>query len=141
MPVYELAEKDCALFMWTTWPMLKKSFKVMEAWGFEFKTLAFVWIKQNRRSDSLHWGMGYWTRSNSEICLLATRGSPKRCAADVHQVIISHVEEHSRKPEEARRRIDRLMGDVPKLELFARRPADGWDVWGNEVISDISMPE
>ncbi len=120
--------------------MLLESFRIIKAWGFEFKTLAFVWIKQNKKSETLHWGMGYWTRSNSEICLLATKGSPKRQAANVHQVIISHIEEHSRKPEEARRRIDRLMGDVAKIELFARRPADGWDVWGNEVQSDIVFP-
>ncbi len=84
--------------------------------------------------------MGYWTRSNAEVCLLATRGNPKRFAANVHQVIISRIEEHSRKPEEARTRIEQLMGDVLKIELFARRKADGWDVWGNEVESDIVFP-
>ena len=81
--------------------------------------------------------MGYWTRSNAEICLLATRGQPRRQAKNVHQVIISHVEGHSKKSDEARRRIVVLMGDVPRVELFARRPAPGWDVWGNEVPSNI----
>ena len=79
--------------------------------------------------------MGYWTRSNAEICLLATKGQPRRQAKNVHQVIISHVEEHSKKPDEARRRIVALMGDVPRVELFARFPAPGWAVWGNEVPS------
>ena len=81
--------------------------------------------------------MGYWTRSNAEICLLATNGQPRRQAKNVHQVIISHVEEHSKKPDEARRRIVALMGDVPRVEFFARNPAPGWDVWGNEVQSNI----
>ena len=78
-------------------------------------------------------------RSNVEICMLATKGHPKRVAKNIHQVIISHVEEHSKKPAEARRRIEALMGDVPQIELFARRPARGWDIWGNEVVSDIVM--
>ena len=83
--------------------------------------------------------MGHWTRANAEICLLAVRGHPKRQAKDVHQVIISHVEEHSKKPDEVRERIERLMGDVPRIELFARQKADGWDVWGNEVINDVEL--
>ena len=83
--------------------------------------------------------MGHWTRANAEICLLAVRGHPKRQAKDVHQVIISHVEEHGKKPDEVRERIERLMGDVPRIELFARQKADGWDVWGNEVINDVEL--
>lgn len=141
LPVLALADDNCALFMWTTIPFLRQSFEVMEAWGFQYKTVAFVWIKQNRKSDSLFWGNGYWTRSNSEICMLATRGHPKRVSASVHQVIISHVEEHSRKPQEARDRIVKLMGDVPRIELFARQKTQGWDAWGNEVVSDVDLPE
>ena len=114
LPVGELADKDCALFLW---------------------------IKQCRKSDGLFTGMGYWTRANAEICLLATRGRPKRAARDVKQVILSHVERHSQKPEEARRRIEALMGDVPRIELFARASPPGWDVWGNEVASDIRLAE
>jgi N6-adenosine-specific RNA methylase IME4 len=77
-------------------------------------------------------GMGYWTRSNAELCLLATRGRPMRWAMDVPQVIMSPVGEHSEKPEEARRRIERLVSG-PYLELFARRAAPGWTTWGNEM--------
>lgn len=139
LPVSDIADKDCALFMWTTIPMLKDCFEVLSAWGFVFKTIAFVWIKQNRKSDSLFWGMGYWTRANAEFCILATKGKPKRVAKDVHQVIISHIEEHSKKPNEARERIVRLMGDIPRVELFARQKPDGWDVWGNEVESDLQL--
>ncbi len=141
LPVGELADKDCALFLWITFPMLREAWGVMDAWGFTFKTVAFVWIKQCRKSDGLFTGMGYWTRANAEICLLATRGRPKRAARDVKQVILSHVERHSQKPEEARRRIEALMGDVPRIELFARASSPGWDVWGNEVASDIRLAE
>lgn len=109
--------------------------------GFTFKTVAFVWVKQCRKSDNIFTGMGYWTRANAEICLLATRGHPKRAARDVKQVILSHVEEHSKKPDEARHRIEALMGDVPRIELFARQATPGWDVWGNEVASDIQLAE
>ena len=108
-------------------------------WGFEYKTVAFVWVKQNRKSNGLFWGMGYWTRANAELCILATRGKPKRISPRVHQIIISHVEQHSKKPDEARDRIIALMGDLPRIELFARQATKGWDVWGNEVNSSISL--
>ena len=109
----------------------------LDAWGFTYKSVAFVWVKLNRKASTLFTGMGYWTRANAEICLLATRGHPKRANAGVHQVILSHIEEHSKKPEEARSRIVRLMGDVPRIELFARSRAPGWDVWGNEAADSI----
>ncbi|MBO6333634.1 MAG: MT-A70 family methyltransferase [Coprococcus phoceensis] len=139
LPVEQLAEKDCTLFLWVTFPNLRESFEVIESWGFTFKTVAFVWIKRNRKSDSLFWGMGYWTRANAEICLLATKGAPKRQSAGVHQVILSHIEEHSKKPAEARERIVELLGDLPRIELFARQKSPGWDVWGNEVESSLDM--
>ncbi|MCH5352856.1 MAG: adenine methyltransferase [Acutalibacter sp.] len=139
LPVGELADPNCALFVWTTIPLLKDCFSVIRAWGFEYKTVAFVWIKLNRKSNSLFWGMGHWTRSNAELCLLATKGHPKRKSAGVHQVIISHIEEHSKKPNETRERIIQLVGDLPRVELFARQKTDGWDVWGNEVDCDIQI--
>ena len=97
LPVQNLADHDCALFLWVTLPMLREVWSVRESWGFQFKTVAFVWIKQNRKSSSLFWGMGFWTRSNAELCLLAVRGHPKRYSAGVHQVIMSHIEAHSKK--------------------------------------------
>lgn len=139
LPVGELADTDCVLFMWTTIPLLKDCFSVMKAWGFEYKTVAFVWIKQNRKSDSLFWGMGHWTRANAEFCMLATKGRPKRKSAGFHQVIISHIEEHSKKPDIVRHKIIELVGDLPRVELFAREKADGWDAWGNEVDCDIEI--
>lgn len=141
LPVAGLADKDCALFLWATFPMLPDALDTIRAWGFTFKTVAFVWIKLAPKADSIYWGLGYWTRANAEICLLATRGQPRRQAKNVHQVIISHIEEHSKKPDEARRRIEALMGDVPRIELFARQTAPGWDVWGNEVQSSVRWNE
>ena len=120
LPVGNLADKDCALFLWVTIPCLLEGLSVLKAWGFTYKTVGFVWVKQNRKADSLFWGMGYWTRSNVELCILATKGHPKRINAAVHQVIVSHIEEHSKKPQEARERIVSLMGDLPRIELFAR---------------------
>ncbi len=137
LPVAELAAPDCALFLWATFPQLPEALRLIKAWGFQYKSVAFVWLKKNRKADSWFYGLGFWTRANAEVCLLATRGQPRRQAKNVHQVIISHVEEHSKKPDEARRRIVALMGNVPRVELFARYPAPGWDVWGNEVPSSI----
>lgn len=139
LPVGTLAADDCVLFLWTTIPLLHDCFSVMRAWGFSYKTVAFVWIKQNRKSDSLFWGMGHWTRGNAEICLLATKGHPKRKSNRVHQFIISPLRGHSQKPDEARNKIIELVGDLPRVELFAREKADGWDAWGNEVDCDIEI--
>ena len=140
LPVKSLAAKDCALFLWATFPCLYEALEVLDAWGFQYKTIAFVWVKLNQKSDTLFWGMGSWTRANAEICILATRGRPRRKAANVHQVILSHIREHSRKPEETRERIVSLMGDdIPRLELFARDAVPGWDVWGNEAPGSISL--
>ena len=139
LPVQSVAAEDCALFLWITFPCLLEGLSVIEAWGFTYKTVAFAWVKQNKKSDSLFWGMGFWTRANVELCILATKGRPKRISAGVHQVIMSHIEEHSKKPQEARDRIIRLLGDVPRLELFARQKTEGWDVWGNEVVCDVDL--
>lgn len=133
LPVESLADRNCALFLWVTLPCLKEGLRALEQWGFTYKTVAFVWIKQNKKADSLFWGMGYWTRSNAELCILATKGNPKRLSASVHQVIMSHIERHSKKPDETRKRIVELMGDLPRIELFARNKTPGWDVWGDEV--------
>ena len=88
LPVLELAAKDCALFLWATFPQLPEALRLIRAWGFRYKTVAFVWLKRNRKSPSWFYGMGYWTRSNAEICLLATKGKPKRQSAGVHQFIL-----------------------------------------------------
>lgn len=133
LPVEALSEKNCVLFMWVTFPFLQKSFELLKAWGFEYKTCGFVWVKKNKVSDSWFWGCGYWTRANAEICIIATKGDPKRVSAAVHQICDSRIREHSRKPDEIRERIVKLCGDLPRVELFARQSAPGWDCWGNEA--------
>jgi N6-adenosine-specific RNA methylase IME4 len=134
LPVCDIANKDCSLFMWITMPCLSIAPLVLAAWGFKYKTCAFVWVKTNKRAvNSLFTGMGYWTRANAELCLLATKGSPKRQSKSVHQMIVSPVGKHSQKPGEVRDRIVTLMGDLPRIELFARQQAPGWDAWGDEV--------
>ena len=105
--------------------------------AFTYKSVAFVWLKQNRKSPTWFYGLGFWTRGNAEICLLATKGHPKRQSNKVHQFIISPVEQHSKKPDITREKILALMGDLPRIELFARQHTPGWDVWGNEIKSDI----
>ena len=139
LPVGELADRDCALFLWITFPMLLDALSVIKAWGFTYKTVAFAWVKQNKKASTLFWGMGYWTRANVELCILATKGRPRRKSAGVHQVVLAPVEEHSKKPDIVRDKIVTLMGDLPRIELFARQTPPGWDVWGNEVDSDITL--
>lgn len=139
LPVETLAEKDCLLFLWATFPQLPEALRLIQAWGFTFKTVAFVWLKLNKKSPTWFYGLGYWTRGNVEICLLAKRGKPKRRSAGVHQFIISPVEEHSKKPDVTRDKIIELAGDLTRVELFARQKTPGWDVWGNEVDSDLSL--
>lgn len=139
LPIKEIADKDSILFLWTTFPQLREALQLIEAWGFQYKSVAFVWLKQNRKSLSWYYGLGYWTRGNAEICLLATRGHPRRQSNKVHQFIVSPIEQHSKKPDIARKKIIDLMGDLPRLELFARQRAEGWDVWGNEIENSITL--
>nr|WP_207742690.1 MT-A70 family methyltransferase [[Clostridium] symbiosum] len=139
LPVETLAAKDCLLFLWATFPMLPEALRLIKAWGFTFKTVAFVWLKRNKKSPTWFYGLGHWTRGNAEICLLAKRGHPKRYSRSVHQFIISPIEEHSKKPDITREKIIELAGDLPRAELFARQKIPGWDVWGNEVDSDFSL--
>ena len=126
-------------FCGLSWPMLVAALDVLTAWGFQYKTCAFAWMKAHtgqiemfRDDVDALMGMGYWTRANSEPCLLATRGKPKRLNADVRQGIIAPRREHSRKPDEVHGRIERLVAG-PYLELFARQERPGWTCWGNET--------
>lgn len=139
LPVAELAAPDCVLFLWSCWPTLDDAWQTIKGWGFNYKTCAFCWAKaDNTQPDMWHpeipaqVGMGYWTRANTEPCLLATRGKPKRLNADVRQGIIAPRREHSRKPDEIHSRIERLVAG-PYLELFARQSRPGWTTWGNEA--------
>lgn len=139
LPVGSISAKDSILFLWATFPQLPAALRVISAWGFKYKTVAFLWLKKNRKADSWFFGLGFWTRGNAEVCLLATRGHPRRKSNKVHQFIISPIEGHSKKPDITRDKIVELAGDVPRIELFARQTTPGWDVWGNEVTSSITL--
>lgn len=138
LPVPKIAAPDAALFLWCTWPFLAEALGVITAWGFTYKTCAFTWVKVTKNGAD-HMGLGHWTRGNTEPCLLATRGKPKRVDAGVRQVLLEEETvfaprgEHSAKPPVIRDRIVQLLGNVPRLELFARERVDGWEAWGNEV--------
>jgi N6-adenosine-specific RNA methylase IME4 len=139
LPVRNYAAPNCCLFLWTTDPMLRHALELIDAWGFTFKTVAFTWAKLNRNvrrpmfaGQDFFTGMGYWTRANSEQCLLATIGRPKRCSMAVKRLIIAPRREHSRKPDEAYDRIEQLVSG-PYLELFARQARPGWTAWGDQV--------
>lgn len=146
-----ISQDDSILFMWATFPKLQEGLDVIKAWGFEYKTIAFVWIKTNKRTNpnqasflphesfDSFWGMGRWTRSNAEICLLAVKGKPQRINCDVHSIIYAPISKHSKKPKETMDRIIRLVGDLPRVELFARQKHDGWDAFGNEVENSIKL--
>lgn len=129
--------RGAACFMWATFPNITEAIKVMEAWGFTYKTAAFVWVKKNRKNGGNFMGMGAYTRANAEVCLLGVtpgfKAKTQIRAHNVHQIIEAPFEGHSKKPDETRQRIVELLGDVPRLEMFARQRADGWDAWGNEA--------
>jgi len=132
LPVGNISKNDCVLFIWVIDPMLPQAFEVIKAWGFKYKTVAFTWVKENK-SEGYFTGLGYWTRANPEMCLLATKGKPKRISKSVRQLVMDKRREHSRKPDRIRNDIVELCGDLPRIELFARQQVDGWDNWGNEI--------
>ncbi len=133
LPVGELAAQDCALFLWTTSAMLLDALTVMQSWGFQYRSTAFVWMKEGG------FGLGYWTRKDAEICLLGIKGSPKRLNADVREGILTKRGKHSEKPAEVYRRIERLVPG-PYMELFARKAHLGWNRWGNDPTLAVPPP-
>lgn len=133
LPVPDIAGPNCLLAMWWVAPIPLDALKVVAAWGFRLTTMkGFTWHKRTKNGRS-HFGMGHWTRSNSEDCLFAVKGKPKPASRSVSQLIEAQRGRHSEKPQEARDRLVRLMGDVPRIELFARVHAPGWDAWGMEL--------
>ena len=138
LPIPSICSPDgAACFMWATFPNIGEAIRVMEAWGFTSKTAAFVWVKKNKKNGGNFWGMGAYTRANAEVCLLGVtlnfKAGERVVSHGVHQIIEAPFEGHSKKPDETRIRITDLLGDIPRIELFARQRADGWDAWGNEV--------
>jgi len=148
LKVGEIADRDSVLFLWAVSPLLPEAFEVIKAWGFKYKTIAFVWSKRYKNGQPVS-NLGRWTMGNVELCLLATKGKPQRVEKNIKQLVEDYRAEHSRKPDSIRERIVELMGDIPRIELFARdngdknlfgeNRMDGWDTWGNEVKSDIDL--
>lgn len=151
LPIRYLSHKDCFLFIWVTFPMLQDGLDVIKAWGFEYKTLGWSWIKTNKRQDLTQlsfiptdfidsfFGIGHYTKSNCELCLIGKKGHPVIIDNTISSTLISPRRQHSRKPDEVRNMIVRLCGDLPRVELFARQKTEGWDVWGNEVTESITL--
>jgi len=132
LPVGDIAMPDCALCLWCTAPKMNEGVKLVESWGFRYVTFLFTWVKTYKNGDP-YCGLGFYTRSASEFCLLGIRGSMPVEDHSVRQVIVSQVEKHSQKPIIAAKRIRDLWPDVPRIELFARTRMPGWDCWGDEV--------
>lgn len=149
LPIKDITDKNCVLFLWATYPLYLEALEVIKAWGFKYKTIGFQWVKLNKKNGKPFYGLGRWTRGNTEPCLIATKGKPTRIRKNVFQLIQSPIREHSQKPDIVRDKIVTLMGDLPRIELFARGNRDkdllgynkfnGWDVWGNEVDSNIDL--
>lgn len=153
LPVQSIAAPDCVLFLWATMPKLREALATIDAWGFRYVTCAFTWVKLNptgriessvtgrlpgRSKDivlvkGIYSGLGYWTNGNAELCLMGKQGRPQRVARNVKQIVIAPRGRHSAKPPEVRERIVALMGDVPRIELFARERVSGWEAWGKEI--------
>ncbi len=133
LPIDKIADQDCVLFLWATYPKMQEALELIERWGFTYKSIGFQWIKLNKSGKGYFFGLGRWTRGNTEPCLIATKGKPKRISASVGQLVFSPLRKHSQKPDEVRKKIVDLVGDLPKIELFARQYATGWDCWGDEV--------
>jgi len=149
LPISSIASDNSVLFLWVTPPTLEEGLELIKKWGFTYKTKGFTWVKRNKVADSWFWGMGYYTRANSEDCLIATRGNIlPRQSRGVHQVIgdvddlkvssfdpilIDRIMQHSEKPAIVRDKIVELFGDLPRVELFARQRVDGWDAIGYDI--------
>lgn len=136
LPVHQLVDDNAILFIWSTDYHLSRCMSVIKAWGFEYKTIGFVWAKKTKKGTSVCFMGAYTMKSGVELCLLATKGKEAHQLVKKHNVkalIESQREIHSKKPDEAKSRIVELVGDLSRIELFAREKTEGWDVWGNEV--------
>ena len=140
LPIPDLADENCVLFLWCTFPYLDEQIKLFEHWGFRYRTLGFSWIKTNPNNGKPFFGVGFYAKSNAEVCLMGIKGKMKPVSNGVSSVVIAPRREHSRKPDEIRDKIVKLFGELPRIELFARQKTEGWDVWGNEVESNVVLP-
>ena len=134
LSVEDLAADDCILFLWATRPILPEAINLLQQWGFEYSTIGFVWVKSLKNGTGFAFGLGNWTRANAEYCLIGTKGSIERKDNNIPEIIYEPRREHSEKPAIVRDKIIQLVGELPRIELFARGiPTKGWDTWGNEV--------
>ncbi len=142
LPIKDIVAKDAACFMWTTDAHMPAALEIMKAWGFTYKTIAFVWIKKHKSGKQVKM-LSPWTMKGMELCLLGTRGAMTQHKKDntVSQIVEAARGRHSQKPLEVAHRIERLFPDLPKIELFARDAKPGWACWGNEVSPDIQLGE
>jgi N6-adenosine-specific RNA methylase IME4 len=125
LPVKDISNDNSILFLWVTFPLLEEGLDVIKAWGFKYKTIGFNWVKRNKNKDSWFWGMGNWTRSNSELCLIGVRGKPKKISSRIHSIIDTPIEKHSKKPDIVRDKIIELCGNLPRIELLDKKPMAG----------------
>ena len=138
LKVGDIAEDNCILFLWATFPKIQEALNVIKAWGFEYKTVGFTWIKKNKNGGNF-FGVGWYTKSNAEVCLIGVKGKAPKISNKVSSIIETVREQHSKKPDIVRDKIVLFCGDLSRIELFAREKTEGWDVWGNEVESDITL--
>lgn len=140
LSISSLANDNCVLFMWAVWPsLIPYAEKVIRAWGFDYKTIGWVWVKAKKSGFGFFTGMGYYARANTEPCLLSVKGSMPVARHDIQALIYSPVRRHSQKPDDQYRKIEALYPDMKYLELFARKKREGWDSWGNEIENDIEI--
>lgn len=133
LPVDSISDDNCLLFLWVTFPNLQEGLDTIRSWGFKYKTLGFSWIKTNKKNGKPFFGIGWYTKSNCEVCLIGVKGKPFKESNSVSSVIIEPREQHSKKPDLTADRIVEFAGDVPRIELFARDAKTGWDCWGNQA--------
>jgi len=140
LPISQIANSPSVLLLWATFPQLREALEVISAWGFEYKTLGFSWLKTNKNGTPF-FGIGYYAKSNQEVCLLSVRGNAHSLVKSnkVSSFVSTGRTKHSEKPHIFREKIVELFGDLPRIELFARQKTEGWDVWGDEVESDIDF--
>ena len=131
LPIHNLASDNCILFLWATFPKIQEALNTIKAWGFEYKTVGFTWVKKNKCGSNF-FGVGWYTKSNAEVCLIGVKGKPPKISNKISSIVESVREEHSKKPSVIRDKIVDFSGDLPRIELFARQHAEGWDCWGNE---------
>tara|TARA_B100000424_G_scaffold45809_1_gene31608 strand:- start:384 stop:938 length:555 start_codon:yes stop_codon:yes gene_type:complete len=134
LPVKNITQNDALLFMWVVDSHLKKSFDIIDAWGFKFATVGFVWVKQTK-NNNFYYNLGAYTMKSTELCLIGLKGKLKNIkkSNNVKSLLLADRTIHSKKPDEIRKRIVDLCGDIPRIELFARQRVEGWDCYGNEV--------